>query len=140
MRPLTKIIYLLISILLVGCAAPEAVKKEASSQLNSICYKLFTDGGIDSYGHCNLSQQWKNSCAFAYAYDGKRGACGWVSATRLRDDMCLFDCLPTKTELGASAIAICQEMADKNRINASCKIYAFDYDIVYGKTENVDFQ
>ena len=140
MRPLTKIIYLLTVLSLIGCAAPAAIKKEASSHLGPVCYKLFTAGGHGTYGHCTSNLQTSTTCAFAYANDGNSEACGWVSVRALLDNMCLYDCAPTKTELAAAAITLCEENVKQRGVNASCKIYAFDYDIVYGKTENVDFQ
>jgi hypothetical protein len=126
---------------LIGCGATAQKKKEVSSTLGPDCYALFTAGGPNTYGACNFNLvDNSKTCAFAYATDGQREACSWVSVVALRDDFCLVDCLPTQTELEAAAIARCETNAKARNVQAPCKIFAKGYDIVYEKNQDVDFQ
>lgn len=126
---------------LIGCGATAQKKKEVSSLLGPMCYEFFIAGGPNSYGACNSSlMDGRKTCAFAYATDGQREACGMIDAGSLVDNFCLVDCQPTQTELEAVAIARCEENAKARNVQAPCKIFALGYDIVYEKNQDVDFQ
>jgi len=140
MSPLTKILYLLTVLSLIGCAASGAIKKEASVKLGPVCYQMFTQGGAQTYGACNNLKFYDNGCAFAVAKDGQQEACSWVSATELQDNICLVDCMPTRTELVSAAITRCENVAKSRGVKAPCKVFAIDYNIIYEDPENVDFQ
>jgi hypothetical protein len=125
---------------LIGCGATAQKKKEVSSKLGPGCYEYFVAGGPNSYGACNMKFGDGSNCAFAYATDGQREACSWVSASMLVDNFCLVDCQATQTELEAAAIARCESYKKTVNVQAPCKIFAIGYDIVYEKNQDVDFQ
>lgn len=126
-------LFILVFILLAGCAAPGNVKDKAQLIMgNSSCYKLFVDNGFMSYQHC--THQISPHCVFAMAKNSQsQQVCAIARKLELEDNLCLINCEATLTQIEALAISRCEQLKasypDFNGV--ACKVFARNNDIVW---------
>jgi len=139
---------LLLLILMVGCAVPEAVRKEASLTLHGACKEMFFDNSPNGYQQ--VSQLNRNpimlnflehSCSFALSMDANGNqSCGWGSASAVWSGKeCFAGCWNegTSAEIDALAMGRCEKMRQQsqgsNPTKNSCKVFARDNNIIWNK-------
>ena len=138
---------LIIAILITGCAAPEAVRKKASTILNDKCLELFAGGGNRSYQHFTQAMDGgdkSTSFALVIGSDGRQ-ACGWAHHGEVKNARgCEMFCkdIYTHEEIDAMALKRCEDYKQSANIDNNCKIYARENNIVWGKedSKNLDFE
>ena len=128
------ILLLLVLLFMTGCSgAPGPVKEQANNILKGgACYNLFTQTGYGSYQDCSAAIG--ANCAFALVNDSQGNqACGHTKFAELVDNFCLVGCAPTNAQVEALALSRCEEAKIKFsvNINAPCKIFAINNDIVW---------
>jgi len=132
------IIALTFLILIVGCAPPALVKKEASSTLGKICLDLFSCGMPGCYNYGNAPDVNDGSSAFAFVNtkNGVNQTCGWAHASAVVDLKGSW----TPDETQELALQKCEESKSRyltpNDWN-KCEIYAIGWNIVYKKKTDV---
>ena len=129
---------------MVGCAAPEAVRKEASLTLIGDCKKIFLDGSVGHYQYISQAVDKSTSFALAIGSNGNQ-VCGWSSWKALREARgCEFFCEDdyTHEELDTLAIVSCEQARKGTGIKKGCKVYARGNEIIWGKEDakNLDFE
>jgi len=142
---------------MIGCSAPEVVRKEASLTLSGVCKKMFL-AGFHPFEYQYMSEQigWSqdHGCSFALSIDKDdrlKQACGWAS---------IFDAnaghRATPEEVDAVALTRCEGMREKKYKNntwaastestaingLSCEIFARDNNIIWQKKshENLELE
>jgi len=123
--------------LLFGCAgAPGPTKEKAHNILNGgACYNLFIQTGYGSYQDCSAAIG--AYCAFALVKDSQNNqACGHTKFAELVDNFCIVGCAPTNAQVEALALSRCEEAKKKFsvNINAPCKIFAINNDILWDES------
>jgi len=128
---------------MVGCAAPEAVRKEASLTLNGTCKELFLDSSGRAYQHMSqsLTISQEHGCSFALSIaDNGNQVCGWSCSLDVWEGKeCNAGCWNehTSAEIDALAMGGCEKMRQQSQgstpTNNSCKIYARDNNIIWNK-------
>jgi len=135
------IIALTFLILIVGCAPPALVKKEASSTLGKICLDLFSCGMPGCYNYGNAPDVNDGSSAFAFVNtkNGVNQTCGWAHASAVVDLKGSW----TPDETQELALQKCEESKSRyltpNDWN-KCEIYAIGWNIVYKKKTDVELK
>ena len=135
------------SLFLFSCAAPEAVRKEASNVLIGECLDIFLDSTVGYYYQYMTQAGGDKTTSFALAYDTKDSqACAWAHWGEMSEGKeCSFRCKEefTYEELDALAIDRCEEFRkSKTSIKSQCKTYARGNNIVWGKEDasSIDFE
>ena len=133
---------------MVGCAAPEAVRKEASLTLNGTCKELFLSSDMHAYqnnvqfGLSPLSGNFlEHACSFSLSIaDNGNQVCGWACSGEVwAGKECNAGCWNehTSAEIDALAMGGCEKMRQQSQgstpTNNSCKIYARDNNIIWNK-------
>ena len=130
--------FLLFFATLSGCAAPLAIENSVTGILNSECKELFVKGGMGSYQHFANQICPRAVFALSIAPDGSQ-KCAY---SRNRIDG--IDCSSGGSEDNAwaqsEAIAIARCDAVSSSIKNSCKVFARNNNIVWGKTREIDFK
>jgi hypothetical protein len=138
---ISNIAALMTIILLVGCAAPQHVVRQASEVLVGNCKELFLSERNGGYQH--VAQIHLNGKAvFAIAIEKGQQKCGMARSS--------FD-LPHQgnafanpgsvagwEQLEVIAISRCEQSS--NIVKVPCKIYARNNDIVWGKNSEINFK
>ena len=129
-----------LSLLVVGgCAAPGAVKTEAAHTLNGSCLELFSSGSLGGYQH--VAHQIAGKAVFALGVDAKTGR-QWCGIGRSNTDVGSQAFGPagssvTWEQVEAIAIARCNSVSGGA---VSCKVFARNNDILWGKEKDVEFK
>jgi len=128
-----KKLFLVLIIFLVGCSAPEAVRKEAELYLPKNCVDILDS---DAYQSAMVET------SLVVALDNQNSYfCTWAHGGEVaRARGCAFTCF-TQEQVDALALAKC-EIKKPDAVKSQCKIFAQGNNIVWKKqkAENLDFE
>lgn len=128
---------ILVSMIVMGCAASESVRQEAQMYLKGACLDMFLASGPGKYQYVANSPTGR--AAFALASDGGLQSCGM--ATNMSWDVAdsLLISLPNVDKVEALAIQRC-EKAKSASIKTPCRTFARGDQIVWGKATSKGMQ
>jgi hypothetical protein len=130
--------------LLIGCAPPALIKKEAQSDLSGDCLKLFSCGMPGCYNYGNPGDKPITAFAIAFSKDKRQQVC---ASTRPQDiykikDCEMWGCDFTPKEVQDLAIQRCEKHKLTTHIYPKdwdkCEIYAIGWNIVYKKNKDIE--
>jgi len=136
-----KLILSVFILLLIGCAPPALVKKEAESNLIGACLEKFSCGMPGCYNYGNPGDKPITAFAMAFSKDKQNQVCASTQPQdifKIKD--CMWGCDYTPKEVQDLALQLCD--AHKLTTNIpikdwnKCEIYAIGWNIVYKK--NID--
>ena len=125
-----KFLIISISLLLIGCAASQQVRNEASKHLYGQCLEMFLANGVGKYQYVANSPTGR--VAFALASNGKNQACGMATNMHWDTTENILFSMPNVDRLEALAIQRC-EKTKNSEIKTPCRTFARGNDIVWGK-------
>jgi hypothetical protein len=140
------IIALTFLILIVGCAPPALVKKEAESVLIGDCLKLFSCGMPGCYNYGNPGDKPITAFAIAFSKDKRQQVCSSIKPQDIFKikDCEVWGCDYTPKEVQDLAIQRCEALKLTTHIFPKdwdkCEIYAIGWNIVYKKKTDVEVE
>jgi len=126
------IIALTFLILIVGCAPPALVKKEAESVLTGDCLKMFSCGMPHCYNYGNVGDKPITAFAIAFSKDKRQQVCSTLKTHEYGHNP--QDLVIQRCELMKLKTHIFPKDWDK------CEIYAIGWNIVYKKKTDVELK